>query len=129
MFYDFTCGLEQYCLNREPGYFKNTRFYHHIFHSYSHGCSALYSCKELIGFRGINASICEQLNSFLQCVKSLSKHVSEHFMFFMQCMVQIWNYKKKFEFEWNSLLLSLEQINMNSIGRVAKLFNESCKLW
>ena len=68
LFYDFTCGLEEYCLNREAGYFKNTRLYHNIFYGYSHGCSPLYSCKDLIVFGGINTSICEQFNSFLPCV-------------------------------------------------------------
>ena len=28
--YEFTCGLEEYCLNKEAGYFKNTRVYHDI---------------------------------------------------------------------------------------------------
>ena len=100
LLYEFTCGLEEYCMNKEAGYFKNTRIYHDIFHGYNHGCSPLYSCKDLIGFRGINASICEQFNSFLQCVKSSSKTMSQkHFMFFMHYMIQIWNSKKKVGFE------------------------------
>ena len=100
LFSDFTCGLEEHCLNREAGYFKNTRFYHNIFHGCSHGCSLLYRYKDLIGFRGINTSICEQFNSFLQCVKSSSKHISQkHFMFFTQHVIQIWNCKNKVGFE------------------------------
>ena len=58
LFYDFTCELEEYCLNGEAGYFKKTIFYQDIFHVYSYGCSPLYSCKDLIGFRGIHTSIC-----------------------------------------------------------------------
>ncbi|KAL3863004.1 hypothetical protein ACJMK2_004786 [Sinanodonta woodiana] len=27
IFYDFSCQLEEYCLNREPGFWKNTRFF------------------------------------------------------------------------------------------------------
>ena len=28
VFYDFACQLSEYCLNREPELFKNTRFWH-----------------------------------------------------------------------------------------------------
>ena len=33
LFYDFACSLSEYCLNREPDLFKNTRFWHDLFHS------------------------------------------------------------------------------------------------
>jgi hypothetical protein len=28
--YDFACGQSEYCLNREPDFFKNTKFYHDV---------------------------------------------------------------------------------------------------
>ena len=43
---------------KEACYLKNTWFHQGIFHFYSHGCSLLYSCKDLIGFRANNTSIC-----------------------------------------------------------------------
>ena len=35
IFYDFACQLEEYCLNRESEYLKNTRFFHDAFHGFS----------------------------------------------------------------------------------------------
>ena len=95
IFYDFACSLEEYCMNRESKYYANTRFFHDIFHGYSHSCSPVYSSKSLVGLRGINTSICEQFNSYLRCIKASSKHMSQkHFMFFTQYMVEMWNRKK-----------------------------------
>ena len=107
VFYDFSCSLEEYCLNREAGFFKNTRFYHDIFHGYTHNCSPVYSSKGLRGLESVNTSICEQFNSYLQCIKSSAKQMSqEHFMFFTQFMVNIWNKKKKQTFT-NKLKIAL----------------------
>ena len=36
VFYDFACQLSEYCLNREPELFKNTRFWHDLFHAIGH---------------------------------------------------------------------------------------------
>ena len=37
------------------------------------------------GLEGINTEICEQVNSYLQCIKFTGSHLSrEHFMFFTQ---------------------------------------------
>ena len=30
IFYDFSCSLSEYCLNREGQYFKNTKFFHDV---------------------------------------------------------------------------------------------------
>ena len=30
-FFDFSCQLEEYCLNREPMFWHNSHFYHDIF--------------------------------------------------------------------------------------------------
>ena len=38
IFYDFACQLSEYCLNREPEFFKHTRFWHDLFHSLGHKC-------------------------------------------------------------------------------------------
>lgn len=31
-------AFQEYCLNREGDFFKDTKFYHDIFHSYNHKC-------------------------------------------------------------------------------------------
>ena len=43
IYYEFACNLEEYCMNREAGYFKNTQFFDDIFHGYNHTCSKIYS--------------------------------------------------------------------------------------
>ena len=100
IFYDFACSLEEYCFNRESGYFGNTKFYHDIFHGLSHSCSRAYNSKVLSGVRGVNTSICEQFNSYLQCIKASAKHMSQvNVMFFAQYTIHIWNKSKKKSFE------------------------------
>ena len=70
IFYDFACSLEEYCFNRESGYFGNTKFYHDIFHGPSHSCSPAHNSKSPSGVRGANTPICEQFHSY----HSASKH-------------------------------------------------------
>ena len=99
IYYDFACSLEEYCINHEVGYFKNTQFFYDIFHGYNYTCSNIYNSKNLIHLNSVNPSICEQFNSYLQCIKSSAKQMSqEHFMFFLQCMIGLWNEKKKNSF-------------------------------
>ena len=99
IYYDFACSLEEYCMNRETEYFKNARFFYDIFHGYNHTCSKIYSSKNLIHLNSVNSSICEQFNSYLQYIKNSAKQMSqEHFMFFLQYMIRLWDEKKKKSF-------------------------------
>ncbi len=96
IFYDFGCGLHEYSLNRESGYFQNVQFFHDIFHGYAHKCSDVYKSSRLSGFDGVNSSVCEQFNSFMQCIKKSARQMSqEHFVFYMQYFIHMWNLKKK----------------------------------
>lgn len=100
VFYDFSCSLSEYCLNRESGYFANTRFFHDVFHGYTHKCSQVFKSNRLRHYDQINSSICEQFNSFLQCVKSSAKLMTQtHFSFFLQFFIYMWNAKKKRSFQ------------------------------
>ena len=100
IFYDFACSLEEYCFNRESRCFDNTKFYHDIFHGFSHSCSPAYNSKFLSSVGGVNTSICEQFNSYLQCTKASAKHISQvNFMFFAQYIIHIWNKSKKKSFK------------------------------
>ncbi|WAR15086.1 hypothetical protein MAR_005191 [Mya arenaria] len=65
VFYDFACNLQEYCLNRESGYFRNVRFFHDIFHGYANKCSVAFRSSRLQGFESINSEICEQFSYFL----------------------------------------------------------------
>ena len=85
IFYDFACQLSEYALNRESELFKNTRFWHDLFHALGHLCGWNFKSGRVIGLDNINTEICEQVNSFLQCIKYTGSHLSqEHFVFFLQ---------------------------------------------
>ena len=42
--YDNACGLHAYCLNRDPNFFKNTRFLVDRFHYSNHTGKTVYAC-------------------------------------------------------------------------------------
>lgn len=100
IFYDFACSLSEYNHNRESGYFSNTRYYHDVFHGFTHKCSKGFRSDRLLGFNGLNTSICEQFNSFVQNIKTSSKLMTQsHFSFFLQFFINIWNEKKFASFQ------------------------------
>ena len=95
IFYDFSCNLQEYCLNRESDFYKNVRFFHDIFHGFSHKCSKAYRSSRLQGFECINSEICEQFNSFIQCIKPSARQMNQpHFCFYLQFFLNIWNEDK-----------------------------------
>lgn len=95
IFYDFACQLSEYCLNREPKFFCCTRFWHDLFHGIPHKCGNNFKSRRISGLEGINTEICEQINSFLQCIKYTASHLSQpHFMFFVQFFLYLSNKKK-----------------------------------
>ena len=95
LFYDFACQLSEYALNREPELFKNTRFWHHLFHALDHLCGWNFKSGRVIGLASINTEICEQVNSFLQYTKYIGSHLSpEHFVLFVQFFLYILNKNK-----------------------------------
>ena len=83
IYYDFACQLSEYCLNREPELFKSTRFWHDLFNFIGHLCGINFKSGRILGQEGVNTEICEQVNSFLQCIKYTGSHLSQdHFTFF-----------------------------------------------
>ena len=95
MFYDFACQLSEHCLNREPGYFLSTRFFHDIFHGFPHKCGNCFKAHRVCGLAGLDTEICEQFNSYLGCIKYTGSHLSqEHMMLLTQFMVMLWNREK-----------------------------------
>lgn len=100
IFYDFACNLQEYCLNRESGFYKSVRFFHDIFHGFGHKCSCAYKSTRLQGFETVNSEICEQFNAFIQCIKSSAQQMNqEHFCFYLQFFLDIWNEKKEEKFQ------------------------------
>lgn len=99
-FYDFACNLSEYCLNREPAFFCCTRFWHDLFHGINHVCGEGFKSDRVTGLQGLNTEVCEQFNSFLQCVKYTGSHLTQvHFMLFAQFMIFLWNRDKTERFE------------------------------
>jgi hypothetical protein len=95
IFYDFACSLSEYCLNREPEFFRGTRFWHDIFHRFSHKCSKSFCSSRIMSLHHINSEICEQFNSYLQCIKYTASHLQQsHFTFFLQFFIYQWNVQK-----------------------------------
>ena len=95
LYYDFACSLSEYCLNREPDLFKNTRFWHDLFHAIGHICGINFKSTKVEGLDGVNSEICEQVNSYLQCIKYTGSHLSqEHFIFFLQFFLYLLNKEK-----------------------------------
>lgn len=100
LFYDFSCQLEEYCLNREPGFWENTRFWHDLFHGYSHKCPFCYKSQRLCPLQGINTEICEQFNSFIQKIKYSARSMSlGKFCYYIQFMIYQWCEMKRSSFE------------------------------
>ena len=99
LFYNFACQLSEYCLNREPELFSDTKFWHDLFHSITPVCGNNFKSVMIEGLEGINTEICEQFNGFLQCVKYTGSHLSqEHFMFFVQFFLYIFSKQKTEKF-------------------------------
>ena len=58
VFYDFSCQLEEYALNREPMFWRGCRFYHDIFHGFSHKCPFVYMSRRVPSLDvGINSEM------------------------------------------------------------------------
>ena len=100
IYYDFACQLSEYCLNREPDLFKNTRFWHDLFHFIGHLCGINFKSGRILGLEGVNTETCEQVNSFLQCIKYTGSHLSQdHFTFFLQFFLYLMNKDKTKSFQ------------------------------
>ena len=94
IYYDFACQLSEYCLNREPELFKNTRFWHDLFHFIGHLCGVNFKSGRVLGLEGVNTEICEQIN-FLQCIKYTGARLSQdYFTFFLQFFPCLTNREK-----------------------------------
>lgn len=94
-YYDYACNLAEYCLNREPGFFKDTRFWHDLFHSLPHLCGKGFKTERVEMLSAVNSEICEQFNSYLQCIKYTASHLRQsNLMLFIQFMSYLWNKDK-----------------------------------
>ncbi|XP_065052628.1 uncharacterized protein LOC135681910 isoform X2 [Rhopilema esculentum] len=76
--YDNCCNLHQYCLNRDPSYFRTCKFLVDRFHWKNHtGCAESYDVSRYPRFEGINTQINEQRNSTLKVLKSQLSYMNK----------------------------------------------------
>eukprot|EP00112_Aurelia_sp_Birch-Aquarium-sp1_P017171 Seg3960.3 transcript_id=Seg3960.3/GoldUCD/mRNA.D3Y31 product="hypothetical protein" protein_id=Seg3960.3/GoldUCD/D3Y31 len=80
--YDNACNLHDYCLNRSPQFFMETKFLVDRLHWRNHtGCSGGYNMATYPDYKHINSQINEQMNSCLKRIKpSLSYMRHDHFV-------------------------------------------------
>ena len=93
--YDNACKLHQYCLNREPAFFRNTKFLVDRFHWKGHiGCSGGYSLDAYkhSAFKEINSQVNEQANAGLQRIKGQLAYMSfDNFMLTLSLFLAVKN--------------------------------------
>lgn len=77
--YDFACNALEYCLNREPVMFRNTRFVVDRFHyKYNHKCSELFKMDRYQQLDGVNSSFMESVNSFIYAFRPQLSQMGQH---------------------------------------------------
>jgi hypothetical protein len=92
VFYDFACQLSEYSLNREPQFFKDTEFFHDVFHSVNHICPYAFKSVSEADKRCFNTSAAEQFNSYLVKIKATGRVLRmTRFMLYAQHMIYLWN--------------------------------------
>ena len=95
VWYDFSCSLCEYALNREPYFFRETRFWLDEFHSYHHTCGDNHKSQRVADVPHPNTSVCEQFNSYLKNFLYFQTHQTQsHFTFFLQFFIHVWNERK-----------------------------------
>ena len=111
--YDNCCNLHNYCLNREPDFFKKAKFlvdrFHwsnhtgmvryydivHVCYSNTLGCSCGYNLGSYPQFLSVNTQVVEQANSTLSRIKSSVSYMTpKHFM--NHCKLYLW-YRNKYK--------------------------------
>ncbi|XP_076110329.1 uncharacterized protein LOC143079061 [Mytilus galloprovincialis] len=93
--YDNACNLQNYALNRDPAFFKETKFVVDNLHWKNHkGCSKVYHAKEHPSLSGINTQMVEQNNSKLQKLKSQLSYMNyDNFILHLKFFLWYCNYK------------------------------------
>ena len=73
VFFDWACKANESSLNWAGGYFRDTSFYHDVFHGVAHKCPPCYDSRRIPRFAGLNTSLMEQVNSYLQPLRGILK--------------------------------------------------------
>lgn len=97
--YDFACQLHEFCLNREPVFFRGTRFVVDRFHLPNHkSCAKSYDIGCYNDLDELNTEVAEQANSSLRRIKAtISQMAQEGFMFNVRLYLDDRNVRKNRE--------------------------------
>ena len=97
IFCDTACLCEEAGMNWLPHFYKHTKFYHDIFHGYTHVCSGCFDSTRSPKYNEISTSLVEQCNSYLQGLRGVCRSGSmklSTFMFWTEVFVTEWNFRK-----------------------------------
>lgn len=93
--YDNACNLHQYCINRDPDFFKNTAFRVDALHFKNHkACGSSYELKAYPQHKKLNSQVVEQANSRIQRIKSQLSYMTQS-NFVNHCKLFLWAQNKK----------------------------------
>ena len=94
--YDFACALHEYCMNRLPDFFKNTRFVVDRFHWFNHrACARSYDIRAFAALNAVNTIAAEQNNAALKRIKATVTRMKQRpFMLLVRLFMASWNAKK-----------------------------------
>ncbi|KAH3799822.1 uncharacterized protein LOC127838876 isoform X1 [Dreissena polymorpha] len=88
--YDNACSLHEYCLNRDPVFFKHTQFKVDSLHFKNHtACGPAYELKRYPAYAKFNSQVVEQANSRLQRLKASLSYMTQN-NFLKHCKFYIW---------------------------------------
>ena len=119
--YDNACKLHQYCLNREPQFFKHTLFAVNRFHWKGHvGCSSGYcldTYRHSVDLRSINSQVNEQANAGLQRIRGQLAYMTlDNFMYTMSLFLCIKNKDKEEETRFIYTLIVVHSCILKNIN-------------
>ena len=94
--YDFACQLEEYCMARDPFYFKDVVFLIDKFHHFNHTCCPMYKMSNYPHLSTVNSVVCEQANSHIKGAMVHQGKKMKGPLFYLTLLVQIarWNFNK-----------------------------------
>lgn len=108
IFYDFACQLNEYCQNREPAFFSNTKFYHDVFHSVNHNCPFVFHSRDQEEERCYNTSCCEQFNRFIKLIQRTGQSLQlSRFMIYSQ--YHMYHYNQGRTEHWETKMCGKEE--------------------
>lgn len=96
--YDFACGLQPYCMNRDPEFFQDTVFQVDRLHSKNHSCGRSYHIKNNQYFKDLNSQANEQFNAKLKKVhRQLSYMSPVSFFLHLRLYIYLHNMQRREE--------------------------------